>query len=386
MTCLYFILIALAAFLVLLCVAAIGQRLGLMTRAPVEQIGRFIGLALRGGDIGTRLVLRHVGSKRQIRFLNTMAPGRERGLRMVLKEKYCCESEFAGAQRLLSQGGYQFQTHAVGAQKELAIDFGQDVEQACKAAELVILRVFGLDEHAQFRAGWRGPLDLRKAQCDVVGPGARGRVGVEHGGTCTDLYGPDDDAGDDASPPAPPAEDAAFTFETDVEIDEDAYVYILRTGPTQHSPQRYDWLRRLPRSARTGILCVICVLAGVCFLSKYTWFLGVLLLALPTLAVIGRSRMCGLMRGMYRRKTYLHDRATHGASQDLLWIRGNTFELQAEWNRIYGWHVRAGWMILAVTNKYGLSFEVFLPVAELKERGLYDRVLLLAQTHAHKVP
>ncbi|KKL67813.1 hypothetical protein LCGC14_2131250, partial [marine sediment metagenome] len=221
MTCVYYILAPLAAFLVLIFARAPMRAVG--SRMPFDRIGHLIGMALRGGDFGTVLVLKHIGSKRRIRFLNTMAPAREKGLRMVLREKHCCGSEFADAQCLLGQGGHQFQIRVVGARKELAVDFGQDVEQACKVAELVILRVFGLDESAQFRPKWRGPLDTLKAQCEV-GPGdGGGGVSVEHRGTSGDLHGRDDDAGGHVSACASSAEDGAFAFETDVEIDEDAY-------------------------------------------------------------------------------------------------------------------------------------------------------------------
>jgi hypothetical protein len=155
-----------------------------------------------------------------------------------------------------------------------------------------------------------------------------------------------------------------FTFEHTHQLSEAEYRAIWAL----HNPARGAQLVR-----RLGV-----VLVGVaCLFSAYTILLGVVILGLATVISFLPHVLPGTMARTFRQLRYLKGPVAYGADGDGVWVRTPDFLAKASWAHVTVWRERAGWLVLQ-----GNGFPpVLLPIATLKDQGLYGQVKLKAEQH-----
>ncbi len=146
-------------------------------------------------------------------------------------------------------------------------------------------------------------------------------------------------------------------FEHTVKFDEKTYRGIWVTKPVR-------WIR-ISFTISIGIIMLF---------WSYTMILGILVLGLCLIALVSPSIITKGLHHNYHGHKYLHQPLTYGVSEDFLWVRGKTLDASANWSLLATWQVRADWLIL---NASGIP-QVFLPVSEMKESGIFDQIMQLA--------
>ena len=116
----------------------------------------------------------------------------------------------------------------------------------------------------------------------------------------------------------------------------------------------------------------------VCLFSPYTLIIGIALLGLGAFVLIMPRYMPLTAARTYRKLRYLHDPLEYGVSQDRIWIRGPDLHAEAAWRHLATWSEKGPWLILSPQSLPRL----FLPIAGLKDAGVYEDVLAHARAHA----
>ncbi len=158
-----------------------------------------------------------------------------------------------------------------------------------------------------------------------------------------------------------------FGFEHTVKLTESEYLDVWALVPATRPS------RLIGRAALAAV--------GVVFLlSPYTLLLGVVLLLSAVFYAFASRMIPAGARSTFRQHKYLRDALTFGVSGQRLWVRGARLEASAAWPMLVTWRERAGWLVLSPSGIPPL----YLPVARLKEEGLYERVTELAKQHARE--
>jgi len=132
------------------------------------------------------------------------------------------------------------------------------------------------------------------------------------------------------------------------------------------------------RPARAQVWKVLLtMLAALCFLSWRTAALGVVLGAGALAGWTSRRWIAWSNRNSYREAEYMHGPLIYGVSSRGLWFRGGAMRAESTWEGLRVWGERDGSLWLAVA---GVP-QVILPIARLREAGIYDRVRALAAAH-----
>lgn len=114
-----------------------------------------------------------------------------------------------------------------------------------------------------------------------------------------------------------------------------------------------------------------------CLWSAYTILLGVIILAVAAVATFMGRFLPGTVARNFEKFRYLHGPVTYGADETYVWLRTPDFWAKPAWRHVTVWRERNGWLILQ-----GNGFPpVLLPIAALKDQGIYDQVKILAQKH-----
>jgi hypothetical protein len=160
-------------------------------------------------------------------------------------------------------------------------------------------------------------------------------------------------------PPSPTV--PSFTLEVASQMSEADYLRWNSTRKTKSARAR---------AASWGIT----VLAALCFASGYTIALGVVF-GLVALAIWTAPRwMAWSSRNAYRHATYLHTPLVYGVSSTALWFRGGALRAESAWDGLVVWEVRDDSLRLSAA---GMP-RIILPIATLREAGIYDHVRELA--------
>ena len=73
----------------------------------------------------------------------------------------------------------------------------------------------------------------------------------------------------------------------------------------------------------------------------------------------------------FRLTPFLREPVTYGVSTDNVWVRASSFRAECRWSGVAVWDERGDWMELQAA---GLP-RIYLPIAGLREAGVYDAVL-----------
>jgi hypothetical protein len=123
------------------------------------------------------------------------------------------------------------------------------------------------------------------------------------------------------------------------------------------------------------------VLIGIALLfTKYTLILGVILLLLSVLDQKMKKVFGKTLRGMFESHKHLHQPLTFGLSKSRLWMHGETIDTSTSWSLLSSWQLTRGWLVL---TPHGSS-QLFFPVAELEDAGVFYQVLELADKHGNE--
>ena len=147
-------------------------------------------------------------------------------------------------------------------------------------------------------------------------------------------------------------------FEHTIEFDEETYRAIWQRNSTR-------WLR-----------FAIALVFGLFMLFwSYTLLLGVLVLILCFIQLVSPRLLSKGLYYNFRDHKYLHDPMRYGVSGEHLWVQGRTIDAKASWSLLATWQIRNDWLILSPS---GMP-KVYLPVAEMKNSGVYDQIMQLAK-------
>jgi hypothetical protein len=148
----------------------------------------------------------------------------------------------------------------------------------------------------------------------------------------------------------------------------------------QLSQTEYVGLWGLLDSARPARFVRRIGIVGVglaCLFSPYTILLGVSILALAAVMAFVPRFLPGTVARNYEEFRYLDGPVTYGADETYVWLRTPDFSAKPAWRHVTVWRERNGWLILQ-----GNGFPaVLMPIAALKDQGIYDQVKMLAQKH-----
>ena len=166
-----------------------------------------------------------------------------------------------------------------------------------------------------------------------------------------------------------------FTFEHTYQLSEAEHV-TLWSPLNQHSATAKVWgATTVARVKRFSI-----VAAGlIMFLWPYTVGLGLVVLTITFLVIFAPHLVHNTSARTFRQLRYLREPLAYGANSDRVWVRGSDFTVEASWRYLAVWREQGGgWLILQ-----GNDFpSIYLPIALLKNRGVYDQVTALARQHA----
>jgi hypothetical protein len=156
-----------------------------------------------------------------------------------------------------------------------------------------------------------------------------------------------------------------FQFEHTTRFTEAEYVHLRRIGPI------------LSRRGRVKFLLALLLGAGL-IAFRWTAPLGGFLV----LTLVGFSLLLRFGpkfgRDEYRRSSYMHGDITYGVAGWGIWIEAGPLRAESMWAGVQTWHSRDGMLMLAAA---GMP-PVYLPEAQLREAGLYDKVMALAREYA----
>jgi hypothetical protein len=156
-----------------------------------------------------------------------------------------------------------------------------------------------------------------------------------------------------------------FKFEHTRELSEADYRALQA-----YSPSGYRLRGRL-------ILGAITLLGFVSLFSLSTLAVGIVLLIA---AIIGWSfprMMRSSARRTYEQYRYLHGPVTYGVSNEGFWLRAAHLDSFSRWPNLAGWREHDDVLNLGASG----MMPVYLPVSQLRNAGLYDRVMDLARHH-----
>jgi hypothetical protein len=133
-----------------------------------------------------------------------------------------------------------------------------------------------------------------------------------------------------------------------------------------------------PRTARTYARFALWTAFGVVLLYFPRSFgFGVIELIIVGIAFFWRSiaRRIGDPRRIHT--PYLREAVRSGADQDGYWLSCSDFDIRVHWRALRIWELKDGWLLLSANSVP----TVYLPVAEMQRRGVYDAILAAARQH-----
>ena len=118
--------------------------------------------------------------------------------------------------------------------------------------------------------------------------------------------------------------------------------------------------------------------AGILLLlSSYTLLLGLVLLALCALAVIMPKFVPFGHRTTWEGHKYLHQNLKYSIGRDGLRLQGKTIEIKLGWDLLVTWRIIGDWLILSASG----GPQLFFPISEMKQYGVFEEVMELAKNH-----
>ena len=134
------------------------------------------------------------------------------------------------------------------------------------------------------------------------------------------------------------------------------------------------WKLRRKSFFRT-ILCV--VIGLVCFLSKYTIVIGILIVALCILGLFVPKLSLPGIRSNWKGHKYLHQKLLYGLTTDGLMLKGETIEVKMGWPLLVTWQISGDWLILSPSG----GPQMFFPVSKMQSEGVFDEVMALVKKY-----
>jgi hypothetical protein len=155
-----------------------------------------------------------------------------------------------------------------------------------------------------------------------------------------------------------------FRFEQTMRLTDAEYIVVWSPAST-HS------------SVRTVRLLALIIVGTILLFNPYTLVVGAVLLLLLAVNFFKPGLMGVGTRSTFHQQKYLRKALTFGVSDEKLWVSGDEIEASAAWSLLSVWRETNGLFILSAS---GIP-PVYLPVAQLKEEGVYEKVRALAQEH-----
>jgi hypothetical protein len=155
-----------------------------------------------------------------------------------------------------------------------------------------------------------------------------------------------------------------FSYEHSWAMTEAQFVR-LNTGAFSHT-----------RRSRT-ILIGAGLVGGLMLLSPYSAGIGLLVIALCGFLLLAPRMARTQMERRYAETTYLHGPVRYGVSGRGIWLAGEHLSAESSWRGLRSWREQEEWLVLHASG----MFPVYLPLGDLRARGLYERVITLARAY-----
>jgi hypothetical protein len=156
---------------------------------------------------------------------------------------------------------------------------------------------------------------------------------------------------------------STFAFELSFELTEDEYVR-----------RESEFLSR--RSWRSDIAKALLTVLGIaCLFRSSTIPIAILLLGAAVAAWTSPIWYRSTQRDWYRKRLYLHGLISCGVSERGIWFKGGALTVESGWDGVTVWGEAHNDLWIAA---FGMP-TIYLPIAELQKRNLYDRVRSLAE-------
>ena len=155
-----------------------------------------------------------------------------------------------------------------------------------------------------------------------------------------------------------------FEYTFKMKIEKEDYVYF--------ESLRKKWTKKVIIK-RLVMLFAGCLL----LLNVYTAFFGVALISIVILTSTATIWSRPVLVKNYKDKKYLKDELTFLITSESIGVSSKSLNVKTSWNKLGVWEIRENWLILKTA-----SFpHVYLPVKELHENNLFDRIMKLCNKH-----
>jgi hypothetical protein len=142
--------------------------------------------------------------------------------------------------------------------------------------------------------------------------------------------------------------------------------------------EQYAELKGLPSRKKRWIRWALIMLAAIaCLFSIYTILLGIGLIVLLALGLWMPRLIPGTAAKIFHANPMLQSDIRYGVDNTGLSIDCDTLTARVPWRGIAVWEEKCGWLRLAPN---GMP-ECWFKITELKEAGVYDRVLALCRSN-----
>lgn len=153
-----------------------------------------------------------------------------------------------------------------------------------------------------------------------------------------------------------------------------SYEYVTTVSQDQYVRRESALLGRRPMWVNV-VIALLMLMGIACLVRASTIPLALLLLAVGIAAWTSPLWTRIAYRGMYQKASYLHGPITYGVNERGPSFKGGELSAKSHWDNVKVWGELDEQMWIAAS---GMP-TVFLPIEELRARGLYERVLGLAK-------
>ncbi|WP_136805850.1 hypothetical protein [Desulfosediminicola flagellatus] len=149
----------------------------------------------------------------------------------------------------------------------------------------------------------------------------------------------------------------------------------------QFDEKTYTDLNSLFKKDSKNLRYALFILIAVCMLySKYTIVLGVSLLLFSCIRFFAPRLLKLGIHSIFSEVKYIKEELTYGINEKQLWVYASHLKVNLDWEYAKVWDEQAGW--LRISSDHCPTF--WFRVSDLKNKGIYEKVISLCEKYAVK--